>query len=245
MWGLGGGVPAVLATRILRSPRDRFVAAFLAVLVPCSARMTVIMALVGYYMGALWALGIYALNLAVVILAGIILARVWPEISPGMLMEVPPYHRPSARVVLLKTWWRLREFVVVALPLLIVGSAVLGVVEFFDWATPINTALSPLTGLLGLPAAIGLTLIFGVLRKELSLLMLMQALGTTNVMSVMSAAQIVVFTLFVTFYLPCLATLASMVREVGRKLTVAASGTLLVLAVAISLLARAVFHFLS
>lgn len=243
--GYGCSVPAVLATRILRSPRDRFVAAFLAVLVPCSARMTVIMALVGYYMGALWALGIYALNLAVVILAGIILARVWPEISPGMLMEVPPYHRPSARVVLLKTWWRLREFVVVALPLLIVGSAVLGVVEFFDWATPINTALSPLTGLLGLPAAVGLTLIFGVLRKELSLLMLMQALGTTNVMSVMSAAQIVVFTLFVTFYLPCLATLASLVREVGRKLTAAASGTLLVLAVAIGLLARAVFHFLS
>ena len=243
--GYGCSVPAVLATRILRSPRDRFVAAFLAVLVPCSARMTVIMALVGYYLGALWALAIYLLNLVVVILAGIILARVWPEISPGMLMEVPPYHRPSARVVLLKTWWRLREFVVVALPLLIVGSAVLGLVEFFGWETPINTALSPLTGLLGLPAAVGLTLIFGVLRKELSLLMLMQALGTTNVMSVMSAAQIVVLTLFVTFYLPCLATLASMVREVGRKLTAAASGTLLVLAVAIGLLARAVFHFLS
>lgn len=240
--GYGCSVPAVMATRILTSRRDRFVAAFLAVLVPCSARMTVIMALAGFYLGAFWALAIYALNLAVVIVAGTVLARLWPEISPGMLMEVPPYRRPSARVVLLKTWWRLREFVVVALPLLILGSAVLGLVEFFGWQAVINTALSPLTKLLGLPSSVGLTLIFGVLRKELSLLMLMQALGTANVASVMSTAQIVTFTLFVTFYLPCLATLASMMRELGRKLTLAASGALLLLAVGISLLARLFFH---
>ena len=242
--GYGCSVPAVMATRILTSRRDRFIAAFLAVLVPCSARMTVIMALAGFYLGAYWALGIYALNLVVVALAGIILARLWPEIAPGMLMEVPPYHRPSPRVVLLKTWWRLREFVVVALPLLIVGSAVLGLIEFFGWQAAINAVLSPLTALLGLPASVGLTLIFGVMRKELSLLMLMQAVGTTNVHSVMTSAQILTFTLFVTFYLPCLATLASMVRELGRKLTAAAAGALLVLAVVISLLARGVLHFL-
>ncbi len=242
--GYGCSVPAVMATRILTTRRDRFVAAFLAVLVPCSARMTVIMALAGFYLGAYWALGIYALNLLVVALAGNILVRLWPEIAPGMLMEVPPYHRPTARVVLLKTWWRLREFVVVALPLLIVGSAVLGLIEYFGWQAAINAVLSPLTALLGLPSAVGLTLIFGVLRKELSLLMLMQAVGTTDVRSVMTSAQILIFTLFVTFYLPCLATLASMVREVGRKLTAAAAGALLVLAVVISLLARGVFHFL-
>jgi ferrous iron transport protein B len=240
--GYGCSVPAVMATRILTSRRDRFVAAFLAVLVPCSARMTVIMALAGFYLGALWALAIYALNLVVVMLAGTILARLWPEIAPGMLMEVPPYRHPSARVVLLKTWWRLREFVVVALPLLILGSAVLGLIEFFGGQAVINAALSPLTALLGLPTSVGLTLIFGVLRKELSLLMLMQALGTTNVASIMSTAQIVVFTLFVTFYLPCLATLASMVREVGRRLTFAASLALLSLAVIVGSLARLMFY---
>jgi ferrous iron transport protein B len=74
--------------------------------------------------------------------------------------------------------------------------------------------------------------------------MLMQAVGTTNVGSVMTTAQIVIFTLFVTFYLPCLATLATMVRELGRKLTIAASGALLALAIVISLLARGVLHFL-
>lgn len=238
--GYGCSVPAVMATRILTSRRDRFVAALLAVLVPCSARMTVIFALVGFYLGANYALGIYVLNLLVVTLAGLLLARLWPEISPGMLMEVPAYRLPALRVVILKTWWRLRAFVLVAFPLLVVGSVILSLIEFYGWQPFINAALSPLTTLLGLPPVVGLTLIFGVLRKELSLLMLMQALGTPHVLTVMSAAQVLIFTLFVTFYLPCLATLASMLRELGWRLTVAAAGALLTLAVAISLVARGI-----
>jgi ferrous iron transport protein B len=241
--GYGCSVPAVLATRILPSRRDRFVAACLAVLVPCSARMTVIFALVGFYLGANYALGIYALNLAVVALAGNILTKLWPEISPGMLMEVPPYHHPALRVVLLKTWWRLREFVIIAAPLLIAGSALLGMIEFLGWERFINIGLSPLTKLLGLPSAVGLTLVFGVLRKELSLMMLMQALGTTQVATVLSTGQILVFTLFVTFYLPCLATLATLAREIGWKLTAAAATVLFVLAITISLAARGLLSF--
>jgi len=242
--GYGCSVPAVMATRILSSRRDRFIAAFLAVLVPCSARMTVIMALVGVYLGAYYALGIYVLNLLVVVLAGHILAQIWPEISPGMLMEVPAFRLPAPKVVMMKTWWRLREFVLVAFPLLVAGSAILSLIEFYGWEHVINAALSPLTALLGLPRAVGLTLIFGVLRKELSLLMLMQALGTTSVASVMSVAQILIFTLFVTFYLPCMATLASMFRELGWRLTAAAATALLVLAVGISLAARGILAVL-
>jgi len=243
--GYGCSVPAVMATRILTSRRDRFIAAFLAVLVPCSARMTVILALVGVYLGAFYALGIYVLNLVVVMLAGHVLALLWPEISPGMLMEVPAFRLPSPKVVMMKTWWRLREFVTVAFPLLVAGSAVLSLIEFYGWQHSLNAALSPLTALLGLPRAVGLTLIFGVLRKELSLLMLMQALGTTQVASVMSVAQILIFTLFVTFYLPCMATLASMFRELGWRLTAAASAALLVLAVGISLAGRGILTVIS
>ena len=242
--GYGCSVPAVMAARILASRRDRFIASFLAVLVPCSARMTVIMGLLGFYLGADYALGIYALNLLVVMLAGNLLSRLWPEVSPGMMMEVPTYRMPAPRVVLHKTWWRLREFVVVAFPLLVAGSAVLSLVEFYGWERFINAGLSPLTVLLGLPRAVGLTLIFGVLRKELSLFMLMQALGTTHVLTAMTAAQILIFTLFVTFYLPCLATFASMLRELGWRLTAAAAGGLLSLAMLISLAARGVLLLL-
>ncbi len=74
--------------------------------------------------------------------------------------------------------------------------------------------------------------------------MLMQALGTTHVLGAMTAAQILIFTLFVTFYLPCMATLASMMRELGWRLTLAASGALLALAIVVSLAARGVMLLL-
>jgi small GTP-binding protein len=242
--GYGCSVPAVMATRILTTRRDRFIASFLAVLVPCSARMTVIFALVGFYLGPNYALGIYALNILAVAIAGHLLARLWPEISPGMLMEVPAYRVPGPRVVALKTWWRLREFVLVAFPLLVAGSVLLSLVDYYGWQHGINAALSPMTALLGLPRSVGLTLIFGVLRKELSLLMLMQALGTPHVLGAMTAAQILIFTLFVTFYIPCMATLASMMRELGWRLTLAASGALLALAMVVSLAARGLVRLL-
>jgi ferrous iron transport protein B len=60
----------------------------------------------------------------------------------------------------------------------------------------------------------------------------------------MTAAQILIFTLFVTFYLPCMATLASMMRELGWRLTLAASGALLALAIVVSLVARGVMLLL-
>jgi ferrous iron transport protein B len=243
--GYGCSVPAVMATRILHSRRDRFVASFLAVLVPCSARMTVIMALVGAYLGANWALAIYGINFVVVAFAGVLLVRIWPEVSPGMLMEVPPLRRPGLRVILLKTWWRLREFMTVATPMLIAGSVLLSAMQYWGLERWINRGLSPLTSLLGLPVATGLTLIFGVMRKELSLLMLMQALGTTHVAAAMTAAQIMVFTLFITFYLPCLATVAMLFKELGWKMTAAASGALLSLAVIVSVAARFVMHWVA
>ncbi|MBI2956977.1 MAG: ferrous iron transport protein B [Acidobacteria bacterium] len=238
MLGYGCSVPACMATRILASRRDRFLACVLACLVPCSARSVVILALVAFYLGPLWALGVYAFNIVVVILAGRLLARLWPEVSPGMILEVPRYQWPSASVVVKKVWLRLREFVVVSWPLLVGGSVVLGLAEYRHWDQVINAGLAPLTGALGLPVAVGTTLIFGVLRKELSLLMLMQALGTSDIGSVLSSAQILVFTLFITFYTPCLATLVALATEIGKKLTALAVAFSFALALLLGVAAR-------
>jgi ferrous iron transport protein B len=68
-----------------------------------------------------------------------------------------------------------------------------------------------------LPYATGLPLIFGVLRKELSLIILGQALGTMNFGAAMTPVQLFTFTVFVIFYLPCLATLMVLRRELGTK----------------------------
>lgn len=241
--GYGCSVPAVMATRILRSPRDRFVASILAVIVPCSARTTVILGLVAFYLSPNAALAIYALNILVIAICGKVLAKIWPEITPGFVMEIPPYRVPTIKLLLAKTWWRLKEFVVIAWPLLIVGSIVLSLAEAWQLDHKINIVLSPLTHALGLPIAVGTTLIFGVMRKELSMLMLMQALGTTDVTLAMTPLQIVVFTLFVVFYIPCLATITVLWKEIGKQRTILAIGLTLVLAIGISLLARVVYSF--
>jgi len=242
--GYGCSVPACLATRVLPSRRDRFLATVLATLVPCSARSTVIFALVAFYLGPGWALGIFAFNGLVVFFSGWWLARLWPEVSPGMLLEVPRYQWPSLRVMSKKVWLRLREFIMVSWPILVAGSVVLGLAEFWHLDRGVNAALAPLTGLLGLPAAVGTTLIFGILRKELSLLMLMQALGTSAVNTVMTTTQILVFTIFVTFYIPCLATIVAMSRELGRRLTAAAIGYSFVLATLLATAARFLLEYL-
>jgi ferrous iron transport protein B len=239
--GYGCSVPACMATRILPSKRDRFIASVLATLVPCTARSNVIFALVAFYLGPGWALGVFGFNALVVVLSGWILARIWPEVSPGMVLEVPRYQTPSVKVMTRKVWFRLREFLVLSWPLLIGGSVVLGLAEHWHWDGSINLALSPLTRLLGLPVVVGTTLVFGVLRKELSMIMLVQALGTTAINHAMTTGQILVFTIFITFYIPCLATIATLVKEIGRRMTLAALGYSFGVATVLAVATRLVF----
>ena len=113
----------------------------------------------------------------------------------------------------------MKEFIVVAWPLLIAGSVALSLLKYWKLESIINKLVSPITLLLGLPVAVGVTLLFGVLRKELSMIMLVQALGATNISTVMSTTQIMTFTIFVLFYVPCAATIAVLFREIGSKRT--------------------------
>jgi ferrous iron transport protein B len=236
--GYGCSVPACLATRVLPSRRDRFIASVLATLVPCSARSNVIFALVAFYLGPIYALFVFLANALVVVASGWFLSRVLPEVSPGMVLDVPRYQLPTPQVVAKKVWLRMREFVVLSWPLLIIGSLVLGVADYMHWNHAVNVALSPLTRLLGLPLATGTVLVFGVLRKELSIIMLTQALGTAHVSSALSATQILVFTCFVVYYVPCLATVTSLIREIGRKMTAYVAAYTFVIATALALATR-------
>jgi len=216
--GYGCNVPAVMATRILETDRDRYITAVLASMVPCVARTTIILGLVAFFISPTAALGIYILNIVVIALSGTLLARIMPEITPGLILEVPRYQIPSVKVVLKKTWLRTKEFVFIAWPLLIAGSAVLSFLEYYKMDMVVNQTLYPLTSLfLGLPMVVGTTLIFGILRKELAMVMLIQALGTSHVLDVMSRTQIMTFVVFVTFYVPCIATIAVLIQELGRK----------------------------
>jgi len=236
--GYGCSVPAVMATRILESPRDRMVVSMLAVLVPCSARSVIIFALVAYALGPWWALGVYFFNLVVIALLGKVSTWILPEVSPGLLMEIPEYRLPTVKNVTRKSWHSLKEFIVVAWPILIVGSLILSLLQFYHLDRYVNDLCRPFTAILGLPAAVGVTLIFGIMRKELSLIMLTEALGTTQITAVLSLTQLLTFTIFVLFYVPCAATIAAMSREVGWKGAAAATGLSLVLALILGMLTR-------
>jgi ferrous iron transport protein B len=204
----GCNVPSILGVRVLEKPRDRFITAILVTFIPCAARTTIIFALVAFYLGPSYALLLYVLNLVVIAGVGKGLSRMMPDVSPGMVLEIPTYKLPGAGAILRKVWFRLREFVVIAWPILIVGSLILSLLEYLHLSGPLNNLLSPfIANVLGLPKEVGITLIFGILRKELSIIMLVQALGTANFASVMTTEQMLVFTIFAMFYVPCLATL--------------------------------------
>jgi small GTP-binding protein len=243
--GYGCNVPAVMATRTLEEPRDRYLAAALATLVPCAARISVVFGLVAFYMGPLAAMALYLFNLLVIALAGRVLSNLMPEDTPGLILEMPPYRAPTLRAVANKAWFRTREFAVEAMPALIVGSAVLALLEFFRLATFFDALVRPLTWLLGLPAAAGVPLIFGVLRKELSLIMLGQALGTTNFGSVLTSVQMFVYSVFVVFYIPCIATLSALKRELGTRAMLVIAGTTILIATVAAFAARLLLTALS
>jgi len=224
--GYGCSVPAVLATRILEDERDRLLTAGLAVLIPCAARTVVVFGLVGRFIGPGAAFALYLGNLLVVALLAYGLSRIFPAVGPGLILEIPPYRLPSARTTVGKTWLRLREFVKVAWPLLIVSSAVLSLAQALGAEPYLNLLALPFTFPLGLPVQAGVPLVFAVLRKELALLLLGQALGTEDFASVLSGGQMLVFTVFTVFFMPCLATLAALGREIGwRRTALVALGT--------------------
>jgi len=232
--GYGCTVPAVLGTRILETRRERFIAAFMAGFIPCAARTTVIMALVGAFIGWYWALGLYVFNILVIAILGFIAAKLLPGKAYGLIMEVPRYHFPTAKVVLKQSWMRLRDFVMVALPVIVVGSILLVIFEMFDLTDPVNWVLSPVTEwILGLPAAVGVILLLGILRKELTVVMLV-SLWDGPLNGHLSAIQMMVFTLFVMFYIPCISTMAALLKEFGARATAAISSAQFLVALGIA-----------
>jgi ferrous iron transport protein B len=179
-------------------------------------------------------------NLFVIAFTGRVLTRLLPEDTPGLILEMPSYQMPTLKTVTSKAWFRVREFVIEAWPMLIVGSAILAILIFFGWDQIINTLVRPLTWILGLPAEVGVPLIFGVLRKELSLIMLSQALGTVKFDTVLTPLQMFVYTVFVVFYVPCIATLMVLKRELGTKGMLQVTVLTVVIALVAALAARAI-----
>jgi ferrous iron transport protein B len=218
MLGFGCNVPGCLGCRIMETTRERLLAAFVVTLVPCAATTVIILGLVGAFVSIQWALALYVINLLIIFFLGRLAFKALPGEPTALIVEMSDYRAPHLKTVLKQTWFRLMEFVKMAFPLIIVGSLVIKMVEILNLLEPIANILSPVTVTwLGLPAITGIALIFGVLRKELTLIMLATLLETTNFAQVMTSVQMIVFTLVAMLYIPCIATIAALVKEFGWK----------------------------
>ena len=218
MLGLGCNVPACLGCRIMETERERLIAAFVTTLVPCAATTAVVLGLVGAFVSAQWALTLYIVNLLIIFLLGRAAFRVLPGESTAMIMEMHDYRVPDLKTVINQTWFRLKEFIKIAFPLIIVGSLAIKLTDVLNLLNPIADTLNPVTVTwLGLPAITGIALIFGVLRKELTLIMLATLLDTTNFAQVLTPVQMIVYALVTMLYIPCIATIAACVKEFGWK----------------------------
>ncbi len=236
----GCNVPAVIATRTLSNPRERFIASVLATLTPCSARTAVIIGAVAGVAGWQYALLTYGVLLVVMVGAGLVLNRLLPGEEGALVMEMFPFRRPVLRQVLRKTWRRFREFVWDAAPIIILGSMALGILYETGIVWKLEPIMAPVVqGWLLLPAVAGLTLVFAVLRKEMALQLLLvfaavQAGGAVvSISSIMTTSQIVTYAIVNAIYIPCLATITVLGRVVGWKRTVYIIAGTIVLALAV------------
>lgn len=218
MLGYGCSVPGCMACRIMETQRERLLASFLTTLVPCAARTVVILGLVGTFVGMRWALLLYLFDLALILVLGRLASRILPGEPMGLIMEMPSYKMPPLNVTAKQVWFRLEEFVWVAFPLMIVGNLVLKILQYLSILPTLEEAFSFLTvSWLGLPAVTVTPLIFGIFRKELTLVMLAALVGTENFGTVLTGTQMIVFTTVTLLYIPCVATIAVLIREFGYR----------------------------
>ncbi len=216
--GYGCNVPAIMAVRGLETERDRVLTMLIIPFIACSARTVVILALAGKYLGTVYTTAIYFGNIIVALLVSFALSRFQADMAPGIIMDVPPLRKPYLHLVANKVWWRLREFLMFAWPVIVISSLALAFLNHVGIDRIVNSMLAPLTsGILKLPSQTGITLFLGIFRKELTLVMLNQALGTSDVGSVLTHVQILVLVVFTVLYIPCIATISTLWKEGGWK----------------------------
>ena len=233
--GLGCNVPAISSAAASSKGRERVIAAMLITFVPCSARSAIILAIAGKYLGGLAVFLIFMGTLVVIAVMGRLLSTRQASMQPGRIISIPAFRRPDWRLVTGETWFRTSDIITIVTPLLVGGSVVLALLTYYHADHVLNMVLTPVTAWwLGLPVVLGVPLLFGVLRKELSLVMIYQALQTFDISQQMNWIQIATFLVFLTFYVPCISTFATMLKTVGKKQALLSVGLSVTVALVLS-----------
>ena len=207
---LAGGcnVPGVLATRVLETKRERFIAATLmSISIPCMAQTAMIFGLLGQY-GARGLLPVFATLFLVWLIVGNVLRVFVKGESPEIFTEIPAYRLPHPATLLKKVSMRVHWFLHEAVPFVLLGVLVVNLLYALGIFPLFDDLVGPLISkLFGLPFEAVSALIVGFLRKDLAVGML-APLGLTM-------KQLIIASVVLTMSFPCIATFVVLLRELG------------------------------
>ena len=219
--GLGCDTMATMTTRTLETRKERIIATLLlALAIPCSAQLGVILGMLGGLSAKatlIW-LGVV---IAIFLLVGFLAARIIPGQSSDFILEIPPLRWPKLGNILIKTLARLEWYLREAVPLFILGTILLFVLDKFYALKVIEKLASPLVvGFLGLPSKATEAFLIGFLRRDY---------GAAGLFALAKAGQlnpnqIVVSLVTITLFVPCIAQFMVMIKERGLKVALWITG---------------------
>jgi ferrous iron transport protein B len=238
--GLGCDTMATLTTRILETKKEATIVTLLLALgVPCSAQLGVILAM----LGPLGPVAIFiwlGVIIGTIFLVGWAAAKVVDGNTSDFILEIPPVRIPRLTnitiKVLARTEWYLKE----AVPLFIVGTLLLYVLDALHLLTAIQRVLAPLVvGGLGLPAEASNAFVIGFLRRDYGAagLFAMQRAGH------LTPTQTVVALTVITLFIPCVANFLVMLKERGRRMGLAIAGFIVFYSFGIGVVLNAAIRF--
>ena len=230
--GFGCNVPGIMATRVLESKRERFIAStIISIGVPCVPLQAMIFGLLGKFSG-FYVGGVYLVLFSLIIILGIILNRTLTGYSPEFLLEIPPYRFPPLLMLWKKLYFRIKGFLVEAMPVVLLGVLFINILLYFKLFDFVTGIFAPIVkGLFGLPEGAVVALAIGFLRKDVAVGMLMPL----N----LSANQLFIAATLLAISFPCVATFVVLWKELGVKGVV--KSTLIM--IGISLIVGTFLHF--
>jgi len=221
--GLGCDTMATLTTRILDTKKERvLVTLLLALGVPCSAQLGVIMGLLGAIsMSALFIWG--AVVFVVLITVGFLASKVLPDDGSDFILELPPIRTPKISNIVVKTLARTEWYLKEAVPLFFFGTLLLYLLNATGALVILERLASPLVqSVLGLPGKATEAFIVGFLRRD-------YGIAGLNGMD-LTTAQVLVASVTLTLFIPCIANFLIMIKERGMKMTIAMTAVILPIA---------------
>ncbi len=224
--GFGCNVPGILSTRVLESKRERFIAStIISIGVPCVPLQAMIFGLLGKF-GGFYVGGVYLVLFSLILILGLILNRALTGYSPEFLLEIPPYRFPPLSMLGQKLYFRIKGFLIEAVPVVLIGVLAINILLYFRLFDIITGIFAPIiNGIFGLPREAIVALVIGFLRKDVAVGMLIP-LG-------LSAKQLFIAATLLAISFPCIATFIVLWKELGIRDLIKATLIMMLVSIAV------------